>query len=55
MVTPIIGVSGSELGFAFTFILLGLNIPIVFTIAFSIEKLLSEDDKQEIYDNAEKL
>ncbi len=45
----------SSLGFAFTFVRFGLNIPIVFAIAFIIEKLLSEDDKQTIYNNANML
>ncbi len=45
----------SSLGFAFTFIRFVLNVPIVFAIAFIIEKLLSEDDRRAIYDSAEKL
>ncbi len=44
----------SSLGFAFTFIRFSLNIVIVISIAFIIDKLLPEADKQAIYDNAEK-
>jgi len=45
----------SSLGWQFTFIRFGLNIIVVFTIAFIIEKLLSETDKKAIYKNADKL
>ncbi len=45
----------SSLGFLFTFARFGLNIMIVIAIAVIIDKLLSEDDKRAIYDNAERL
>ena len=44
----------SSLGFQFTFVRFGLNIVVVFAIAFVIEKLLTETDKKAIYDNADK-
>jgi uncharacterized membrane protein YraQ (UPF0718 family) len=45
----------SSLGWQFAFIRFGLNILVVFTISFIIEKLLSETDKKTIYKNANKL
>jgi len=45
----------SSLGWKFTFTRFGLNIVVVFAIAFIIEKMLSETDKKAIYENAEKL
>jgi len=45
----------SSLGWQFTFTRFGLNIIVVFAIAFIIEKMLSEADKKAIYENAEKL
>ena len=45
----------SSLGWQFTFIRLGLNIIVLFAIAFIIEKTLSETDKKAIYENADKL
>jgi uncharacterized membrane protein YraQ (UPF0718 family) len=44
----------SSLGWRFTFLRFGLNIVVVFTIAFIIEKILTEADKKVIYENAEK-
>lgn len=45
----------SSLGVSFTLIRFGLNIFVVFAIAFIIEKLLSDKDKKAIYENADKL
>jgi uncharacterized membrane protein YraQ (UPF0718 family) len=45
----------SSLGWQFAFIRFGLNILVVFSIAFIIDKLLSETDKKTIYRNADKL
>ena len=45
----------SSLGWQFTFVRFGLNIVVVFIIAFIIEKLLTETDKKEIYDNVNKI
>lgn len=45
----------SSLGFWFTFVRFGLNIMVVFAISFIIERLLSDTDKQAIYENADKL
>ncbi len=45
----------SSLGWQFTLTRLALNIVIVFAIAFTIEKLLSETDKKTLYENAENL
>jgi len=39
----------SSLGWQFTFVRFGLNIVVVFAIAFIIEKLLTEVDKKNIY------
>lgn len=44
----------SSLGWQFTFTRLGLNIVVVFAIAFIIEKMLSEADKEAIYENVDK-
>lgn len=43
----------SSLGWRFTFLRFGLNIVVVFAIAFIIEKLLSDADIKEIYENAD--
>ena len=45
----------SSLGAPFTLIRFGLNLLVVFAIAFIIEKLLSDQDKKAIYENADKL
>ena len=45
----------SSLGWQFTFARFGLNIVVVFIIAFTIEGMLSEAEKKAIYENAEKL
>lgn len=45
----------SSLGVSFTLIRFGLNLFAVFAIAFMIERLLSDKDKKEIYENADKL
>ena len=45
----------SSLGWKFTFVRFGLNIVVVFIIAFIVEKLLTETDKKEIYDNVNKI
>ena len=45
----------SSLGVSFTLIRFALNLFTVFTIAFIIEKLLSDKDKKAIYKNADKL
>lgn len=45
----------SSMGWQFTFARFGLNIIMVFVIAFIIEKTLSGTDKKEIYDSANKL
>lgn len=44
----------SSLGWQFTFARFGLNIVVVFAIAFIIEKMLSEADKKAIYENLDK-
>ena len=44
-----------SLGWQFTLARFGLNVIVVFTIAFIIEKVLSETDREEIYSNANKL
>lgn len=44
----------SSLGVRFTLIRFGLNIFVVFAIAFITEGLLSDKDKKAIYENAEK-
>jgi len=45
----------SSLGWEFTFTRFGLNIIVVFAIAFIIEKTLSEAEKKVVYENADKL
>ena len=45
----------SSLGWRFTFLRFGLNIVVVFIIAFVIEKLLTDIDKEIIYENANKI
>jgi len=45
----------SSLGWQFTFARFGLNIVVVFVIAFIIEKLLSDTDKERIFRNANEL
>lgn len=45
----------SSLGASFTLIRFGLNLFIVFAIAFMIERLLSDKDKKAIYEKADKL
>jgi len=45
----------SSLGWQFAFLRFGLNVLVVFVIAFIIEKLLSEMDKKAIYENSDKL
>lgn len=45
----------SSLGWQFTFARFGLNVVVVFAIAFIIEKILSETDKKAIYDSANEL
>jgi uncharacterized membrane protein YraQ (UPF0718 family) len=44
----------SSLGWRFTFLRFGLNIIVVFAIAFIIDKILTEADKKAIYENADK-
>ncbi len=43
----------SSLGWQFTFARFGLNIVVVFAIAFIIEKLLTDTDKKAIYENVD--
>ncbi|MDK2950955.1 MAG: hypothetical protein PWQ77_620 [Kosmotogales bacterium] len=45
----------SSLGWQFTFVRFGVNIIVIFAIAFIIEKILSEKDKKTIYENADNL
>lgn len=45
----------SALGWRFTFTRLGFNILVVFAIAFIIDQLLSDADKNVIYESADKL
>lgn len=45
----------SSLGWQLTFMRFGLNIFVIFAIAFTIERLLSEADKKTIYENLDKL
>lgn len=45
----------SSLGISFTLIRFCLNLFAVFAIAFILEGLLSDKDRKEIYENAEKL
>ena len=45
----------SSLGWQFTVVRFGLNIVVVFVIAFVVEKLLTEAEKKKIYDNANKI
>jgi len=45
----------SSLGWQFTFVRFGVNIIVIFAIAFIIEKMLSEKDKKAIYENADNL
>jgi len=45
----------SSLGWQFTLARFGLNVVVVFAIAFIIEKVLSETDRKEIYSNANRL
>ena len=45
----------SSLGWQFTLTRFVLNIIVVFAIAFIIEKVLSETDREEIYNNANRL
>ena len=52
---PLLLFEVSSLGWPFTFIRLGLNIVVVFAIAFIIDKLLSDADKEMIYKNANEL
>ncbi len=52
---PLLLFEVSSLGAEFTLIRFGLNIPVVFAIAFIIEGLLSDKDKKAIYENADKV
>ena len=52
---PLLLFEVSSLGGQFTFVRFGLNIAVVFVIAFVIEKLLSDADKERIYRNANEL
>ena len=45
----------SSLGVSFTLIRFGLNLFVVFAVAFFIERLLTDKDKKAIYENADKL
>lgn len=45
----------SSLGFSFTLTRFCLNLFVIFAIAFIIEGLLSDKDRKEIYENADKL
>lgn len=45
----------SSLGVSFTRIRFGLNLFVVFAVAFIIERLLTDKDKKAIYENADKL
>jgi len=45
----------SSLGWRFTFARFGLNVAVVFAIAFIIERLLSDAEKKAIYENVENL
>ena len=48
---PLLLFEVSSLGWQFTLIRFGLNIVVVFAIAFIIEKFLSDTDKEKIYQN----
>ena len=52
---PLLLFEVSSLGWQFTIIRLGLNIVVVFAIAFIIDKLLSDTDKERIFRNANEL
>ena len=52
---PLLLFEVSSLGWQFTWIRLGLNILVVFAIAFIIDKLLSDADKDMIYKDANEL
>lgn len=52
---PLLFFEISSLGAPFTLSRFGLNLLVVFAIAFIIEKLLSDQDKKTIYENADKL
>jgi len=52
---PLLLFEVSSLGWQFTAIRLGLNVVVVFAIAFIIDKLLSDADKEMIYKNANEL
>ncbi len=52
---PLLFFEISSLGVSFTLIRFGLNLLVVFAIAFIIEKLLSDKDKKAIYENADNL
>ena len=52
---PLLLFEVSSLGWQFTLARFCLNIVVVFIIAFTIERLLLETEKQEIYNNAEQL
>ncbi len=52
---PLLLLEISSLGFQFTIARFGLNIIVVFAIAFIIDNMLSESDKKAIYENANKL
>ena len=43
----------SSLGWQFTFVRFGLNLVVVFAMAFMIEKMLTDTDKRAIYENAD--
>ena len=45
----------SSLGVSFTLIRFGLNLFVIFAIAFITEGLLSDKDRKEIYENANNL
>ena len=52
---PLLFFEISSLGAPFTLIRFGLNLLVVFAIAFIIEKRLSDQDKKAIYENADTL
>lgn len=52
---PLLLFEVSSLGWKFTFVRFGLNLAIVFAIAFIIQSLLSEADQKAIYDTADHL
>lgn len=52
---PLLLFEVSSMGWQFTLIRLAVNIVVVLAIAFIIERMLNEQDKKSIYENADKL